>query len=311
MSIGLLALLDDVAALAKVAAASLDDAAGVAAKAGAKAAGVVIDDTAVTPTYVMGFAASRELPIVGKIALGSLRNKLFYLLPAALALSAWAPWSVTPLLMLGGAYLCYEGAEKIWSSLRPHATAGEAEPEAGRSLEDTRVRSAIQTDFILSAEIMAVTLGGVADKPIWEQALVLAIVGLGITAMVYGAVALIVKADDVGVWLAQCPIAVARAVGRGLVTGMPVLLRVLGILGTAAMVWVGGGILLHGLEAFGVAAPAHWMEQAAETAAHAIPAAPGFAAWLVGAAISGVLGLAVGALMIPPMTMLTRRNQQS
>ena len=308
MSIGLLALLDDVAALAKVAAASLDDAAGVAAKAGAKAAGVVIDDTAVTPNYVMGFAASRELPIVGKIALGSLRNKILYLLPAALALSAWAPWSITPLLMLGGAYLCYEGAEKIWSSLRPHPEAEEPESESGRSLEETRVRSAIQTDFILSAEIMAVTLGSVAEKPIWEQALVLAIVGLGITGMVYGAVALIVKADDAGVWLARRPMAVARAVGRSLVIGMPVLLRVLGVLGTAAMVWVGGGILIHGLEAFGIPAPAHLMEQAAETAAHAIPAAPGLAAWFVGAAISGVLGLAVGALMIPPMTLITGRN---
>lgn len=308
MSIGLLALLDDVAALAKVAAASLDDAAGVAAKAGAKAAGVVIDDTAVTPNYVMGFAASRELPIVGKIALGSLRNKLLYLLPAALALSAWAPWSIIPLLMLGGAYLCYEGAEKIWSSLRRHPAAEEPDGDGGRSLEDTKVRSAIQTDFILSAEIMAVTLGGVAEKPIWEQALVLAIVGLGITGLVYGVVALIVKADDVGVWLARRPFAVARGFGRGLVAGMPVLLRVLGVLGTAAMIWVGGGILIHGLEAFGVAAPAHLMERAAETAADAVPAAPGFAAWLMGAALSGVLGLAVGALMIPVMTLMTRRK---
>lgn len=309
MSVGLLALLDDVAALAKVAAASLDDAAGVAAQAGAKAAGVVIDDTAVTPTYVMGFPASRELPIVGKIALGSVRNKLLYLLPAALLLSALAPWAVTPLLMLGGVYLCYEGAEKVWSMARPHAVAAVETVEKG-SLEDLKVRSAIQTDFILSAEIMAVALGAVTEKPIWEQALVLAIVGLGITGMVYGAVAVIVKADDVGVWLARRRAVVARLVGRGVVAGMPVLLRVLSVVGTGAMVWVGGGILIHGLDAFGVTAPAHWREVTASAAEGAVPAIAGLAASGAGAAVSGVLGLAVGAAMIAPMTMFTRRSEQ-
>ncbi len=301
MSVGLIALLDDVAALAKVAAASLDDAAGQAVQAGAKAAGVVIDDTAVTPNYVMGFSAKRELPIVGKIALGSVRNKLLYLLPAAVLLSAVAPWGITPLLMLGGAYLCFEGAEKVWGMLRPHGGDAQAKTQGGgRSLEDRKVQSAIQTDLILSAEIIAVTLGAVAEKPIWEQALVMAIVGLGLTGLVYGVVAMIVKADDVGVWLARRQAAPIRAVGRGVVRAMPVVLRGLSLIGTAAMIWVGGGIVVHGLEAFGVTAPAHWLEGASEWAAAAVPApVGGVAGWLAGAAVSGVLGLALGAVLVP------------
>src|SRR5690606_38841256 len=162
MSVGLLALLDDVAALAKVAAASLDDIAGQAVKAGAKAAGAVIDDAAVTPRYVSGFSADRELPIVGKIAFGSIRNKLIVLLPAAVALSYFAPWIITPILMLGGAYLCYAGAEKVFEAVFPHA-AHEHEHEAEapeqadpKKLEEERVSGAIQTDFILSAEIMTI-----------------------------------------------------------------------------------------------------------------------------------------------------------
>ncbi len=302
MSVGLIALLDDVAALAKVAAASLDDAAGQAMQAGAKAAGVVIDDTAVTPNYVMGFSASRELPIVGKIALGSVRNKLIYLLPAAVVLSAVAPWAITPVLMLGGAYLCFEGAEKVWGMIRPHgATELAKEPAGGgRSLEDRKVRSAIQTDLILSGEIMAVTLGAVADKPIWEQALVLAIVGLGITGLVYGVVAVFVKADDVGVWLAKREAAPVQALGRGIVRMMPGVMHALSVVGTAAMIWVGGGIVLHGLESCGVAAPAHAMEHAAEMAAAAVPEALSWAAsWVAGALVSGVAGLVLGAVLIP------------
>ena len=201
VSIGLLALLDDVAAIAKVAAASLDDVAGQAAKAGAKAAGVVIDDAAVTPRYVVGFSAERELPIVGKIAMGSLRNKLLILLPAALALSYFLPWAITPLLMLGGAYLCYEGVEKVYEAVVPHhAHAHEAELGTvalnPQTLEDEKVAGAIKTDFILSAEIMAITLAAVPEASFWTQALVLAWSGIGITVAVYGVVALIVKADD-------------------------------------------------------------------------------------------------------------------
>jgi predicted DNA repair protein MutK len=301
VSVGLIALLDDVAALAKVAAASLDDAAGQAAKAGAKAAGVVIDDTAVTPNYVMGFSASRELPIVGKIAMGSVRNKLVYLLPAAVLLSAIAPWAIMPILMLGGAYLCFEGAEKVWGMIRPHPAEAAKEPAGGGpSLEDRRVRSAVQTDLILSGEIMAVTLGAVAEKPIWEQAAVLAIVGLGITGLVYGVVAVFVKADDVGVWLAHRKAAPIRALGRGIVGTMPVVMHALSLVGTAAMIWVGGGIVVHGLEAFGIAAPAHAMEHATELAAASVPAAlSGVAGWVAGALVSGVIGLVLGAVLIP------------
>ncbi len=240
MATGLIALLDDVASLAKVAAASLDDVAAHAGRASAKAAGVVIDDAAVTPRYVVGFAAERELPIVGRIAAGSLKNKLLYLLPAALVLSLVAPWAITPLLMLGGAYLCYEGAEKVHEALWPHAAEDHGAAAAvldARQIEDQKVRSAIKTDFILSAEIMAITLATVALASFWTQAFVLAVVGIGFTAAVYGVVALIVKADDVGVALAGGGWPVTRALGRGLVLGMPVLLKVLSVVGTAARPW--------------------------------------------------------------------------
>jgi uncharacterized protein len=326
MSIGLIALLDDVVGLAKIAAASLDDAAAQAAKAGAKAAGIVIDDAAVTPRYVVGFTAERELPIIGKIALGSLKNKLLYLMPAALALSLVAPWAITPLLMAGGAYLCYEGSEKVFEALFPHkAHAHEAAVGAPRqsaqNVEDEKVSSAIKTDFILSAEIMAITLATVPTAAFWTQAIVLAAVGIGITALVYGGVALIVKADDVGVALArndrpisglwgrtesqsrsQADRAVAflsQGLGRGLVRGMPHFLKVLGVVGTAAMVWVGGGIIIHGLEQYGLPAIAHAIHGAAENVGHAVPAMAAAAEWAVSAAASGVFGLILGAALIP------------
>ena len=324
MSIGLIALLDDIAGLAKVAAASLDDVAGQASRASLKAAGVVIDDAAVTPRYVVGFAADRELPIIGRIALGSLKNKLLYLLPAALALSLVAPWAITPLLVLGGAYLCYEGTEKVYEALWPHEAHGvdAARPvrNAGQ-LEEEKVSGAIRTDFILSAEIMAITLATVADASFWTQALVLGVVGIGITALVYGTVALIVKADDAGVSLARndrpassllgwrpAPASpsssdgalrpLTQGFGRGLVAGMPVLLKVLAVVGTAAMVWVGGGIIVHGLEEYGFTTLGHAIHDAAEAAAHALPSFAGLVAWLVTAAASGVFGLAVGAAII-------------
>lgn len=295
MSTGLLALLDDVAAIAKVAAASIDDIAAHAGKAGAKAAGVVIDDAAVTPRYVVGFDAARELPIIGRIALGSLRNKILVLLPAALALAAFAPWAITPLLVLGGIYLCFEGTEKVAEWLFPHAAHDDAPAAAAsaRHLEDTRVAGAIKTDFILSAEIMAITLASVPDAGIWTQAMVLALVGVVITFLVYGVVAIIVKADDVGVALARRDNAAAQAIGRALVRGMPVLLKVLAIVGTAAMIWVGGGIILHGLEAFGLGALPHLVHDIAAKAGE------GLLAWAVGAALAGVVGLAVGAVAIP------------
>jgi predicted DNA repair protein MutK len=307
VSIGLIAILDDIAALAKVAAASLDDVAGQAARAGVKAAGVVVDDTAVTPRYVVGFCAARELPIVAKIAKGSLRNKLVVLLPAAVALKVFAPWAITPLLMLGGAYLCYEGAEKVFEAVLSHNAHERELVPAGvdaRTLEDEKVASAIRTDFILSAEITAITLAALPQGSIVTQAVVLAVVGAGITGGVYGAVALIVKADDVGAALARNSSASAfgslsRAVGRALVVGMPAFLQVLSGIGTAAMIWVGGGIILHGLEELGRPGIGHAIHGVAEQAAHAVPAAAGAARWLVTAAGSGVVGLLLGGVLIP------------
>lgn len=304
MSTGLIALLDDIAGIAKVAAASLDDVATQAAKAGAKAAGVVIDDAAVTPRYVTGFAAAREIPIVRRIAIGSLKNKLLFLLPAALALSLFAPWAITPLLMLGGAYLCYEGAEKVFEKLFPHAAhaheaaigvAG-ADPQA---VEDAKVRAAISTDFILSAEIMAIALATIPEASLASQAAILATVGIGITVVVYGAVALIVKADDAGVALARSSSAVVAAVGRGLVKGMPPFLALLSIVGTAAMIWVGGGIIVHGLEGYGVTQPGHLIHDIAHAAGGAVPALGGVVEWIVAATGAGIVGLAVGFALIP------------
>jgi len=311
MSIGLIALLDDVAALAKAAAASLDDVAAQAVKAGAKAAGVVIDDTAVTPRYATGFSAARELPIIRRIALGSLKNKLIVLLPAALALSLVAPSAITPLLMIGGAYLCYEGVEKIYHALLPDAArAHEAtlEPIAldAATFEDQKVAGAIKTDFILSAEIMAIALATVADADLLTQAVVLVTVGLGITLAVYGVVALIVKADDAGLVLARARTpppagSVIRFAGRLLVHGTTYLLKALGVLGTAAMIWVGGGIVLHGLEAYGLGGLAHAIHDAAAFAARLLPAAGPVVGWLVEAAGAGLFGIAVGLVAIPTM----------
>jgi predicted DNA repair protein MutK len=298
MAGGLLALLDDVAAIAKVAAASLDDVAAQAAKAGSKAAGIVIDDAAVTPRYVVGFAADRELPIVGKIAWGSLKNKILFLLPGALALNYLAPWIITPLLMAGGVFLCFEGYEKVHEMVTPSAAKAKdhaAAPVDAKALEDTRVAGAIRTDMILSAEIMAITLASVAQSPFWTQAAVLAAVGLGITALVYGAVALIVKADDVGVALARRGGAVG-AIGVGIVKAMPSLLKALSVIGMMAMLWVGGGIILHGFAGFGLAGPEHAIEGVARGVAVVAPLAGSFIQWLVAAALAGLFGLAIGYL---------------
>jgi uncharacterized protein len=309
LSIGLIALLDDIAAIAKVAAASLDDVAAQAAKAGAKAVGVVIDDAAVTPRYVLGFAAKRELPIVGKIAAGSLRNKLLLLLPATLALSYLLPWMITPLLMFGGAYLCYEGTEKVFETIIPHqAHAHEAQLGTvvlnARTLEDEKVASAIKTDFILSAEIMAITLATVSDQSILMQALVLTLVGIGITAAVYGVVALIVKADDIGVAFAKNDSgsiagSMVRAFGRSLVLGMPSFLTFLSAAGTIAMIWVGGGIIVHGVEAYGLQSVSQAINSVPEAAAFALPSAAGPVKWIVMALLSGIVGLLIGAASIP------------
>ncbi len=303
---GLLALLDDVAAIAKVAAASIDDIAGAAAKAGAKAAGVVIDDAAVTPKYVHGFEAKRELPIIYRIAKGSLKNKLVILLPGLLALNTFLPQAITPLLMLGGAYLCFEGAEKIFHALMPH---GDDQVEADfdtkdpAHLEEEKVAGAIKTDFILSAEIMTIALAAIPASGFWMEAITLAVVGTLITVAVYGAVALIVKMDDIGLHMAaNRKTTAARAFGRGLVTAMPKLMSLLSTIGTAAMLWVGGNIVVHGLDVLGQPEPYATIHHWAEAAAHAAPQAAGLVAWAVTAACDGVLGLALGLLLIPVAT---------
>ena len=296
MAAGLVALLDDIAALAKLASASLDDVAGASAKAGSKAIGVVIDDTAVTPRYVTGLSPARELPIIWRIALGSARNKLLLLLPAALILSAFAPWAITPILMAGGAYLCFEGAEKIIEAISGTHHGEEAcEITDPKVLEDRQVSGAIRTDLILSAEIMAIALNELTGQSILNQALALALVGLAITAGVYGLVALIVKMDDIGMSLARRPGGTSQAVGRGLVAAMPIVLKALGIIGTIAMLWVGGQIIVHGLHEFHLTPIPDWIRHAAEGARLALPAAGGIASWVVNAALSAVLGIIVGA----------------
>jgi len=299
MSGGLVALLDDVAAIAKMAAASLDDVAGAAGRAGTKAAGVVIDDTAVTPRYVVGLSPDRELPIIAKIAIGSLRNKLLFLLPAALLLSALAPWAITPLLMIGGAYLCYEGSEKVYEAITGTGHAEEVvEITDPKELEDRQVSGAVRTDFILSAEIMAIALADLSEISLIMQAVALGAVGIAITIGVYGVVGLIVKMDDIGLHLAERRAAITRHFGRGLVKAMPILLETIAVIGTAAMIWVGGGIILHGLEVFGLESLAHWAHHLAEQAAHAMPFASAVTQWFVGALLSAMLGLAVGGLII-------------
>lgn len=310
MPSGLIALLDDVAGIAKLAATSLDDVTAAAGKASSKAAGVVIDDTAVTPAYVMGLAPERELPIIWRIARGSLRNKLLFLLPAALALSALAPWLLPPLLMLGGAFLCFEATEKIVEALQGgHDVAEDAIATLTSSqVEEQKVSGAIRTDFILSGEIMAIALGTVAAKPLWEQAVVLVVVAIFITLGVYGVVGFIVKMDDIGLHLARRSSAVLRMLGRGLVRAMPILMRVLSVVGTAAMLWVGGGLIVHGLHEF------HWdripgaIHHLAAMAAGVLPAVGPVVDWAVNALGAGLVGLIVGAAIVAVLHLVPGRH---
>ena len=290
------------AALSRAAAASIDDVAAGASRASVKAAGVIVDDAAVTPRYVQGFEPDRELPMIKRIAVGSLRNKLLFILPAALLLSELLPWLLTPILMVGGTYLCYEGAEKLWEAIHPHPPEADAPVDAhGPGHEDVLVRQAIRTDFILSAEIMVISLNEVADEPLVSRALILVAVAIAITALVYGAVGLIVKMDDVGLKLAQTREGALASFGRGLVRAMPVVMSVLSTVGIAAMLWVGGHILLVGLDELGVSFLYDWVHHLEEDVHEALGAVGGVGAWLTNTAASAVLGLAVGAVVVAVM----------
>lgn len=301
MAGGLAALFDDIAALAKVAAASIDDIGAAAGKASAKAAGVVIDDTAVTPAYVRGLAAKRELPIIKKIAIGSLRNKLLIIIPIALLLNAILPVAVDIILMFGGAYLCFEGAEKIYHKVA-HKTPGDkhSDPEIpavmkGPEAEEATVKGAIRTDLILSAEIMVISLKGLIDDGndgFVRQAIILVVVAFLITAVVYGIVALIVKMDDIGLKMAEQESEASQKTGRALVAAMPKLLNWLTIIGTAAMLWVGGHIILvgtHELGWDGIYGPVHDIEKNISN---------GALAWLFNTSVSAVIGLIVGGIIV-------------
>lgn len=297
---GLLALLDDIAAIAKLAAAQLDDIAAHAAKASSKSAGVVIDDAAVTPKYVTGLPAAREIPIVLKIARGSLFNKIVILLPALLLLQAVAPWTIPPLLMLGGAYLCFEGAEKVWHALTHRKDPGPQQAttlDAAR-LEEQRVAGAIKTDFILSAEIMTIALSTIDSSDFWTRAAVLAVVAVLMTVVVYGAVAVIVKMDDFGLRLAETgELEATRSFGRGLVSAMPTVLSVITVIGTAAMLWVGGSIVIHSLHELHVS----WPYESIKAVAYLVSGngASGAVAWIVTAFLDAMVGLLLGTLIMP------------
>jgi predicted DNA repair protein MutK len=296
MAGGLFALLDDVAALARMAAASVDDVGAAAGRATTKAAGVVVDDTAVTPQYVRGVTADRELPMIRKITVGSLRNKLLIILPVALLLSQFLPGLLTPILMAGGSYLCFEGAEKVWGRLRGHDHHERPVAEDGPDAERAMVSGAIRTDLILSAEIMVIALNEVADEPFLSRLVILVVVAVAITIAVYGVVAIIVKLDDIGLALTQRTSTVARKVGRGLVVGTPRLLAVISVVGVAAMLWVGGHIVLNGLDELGFH-PLYDLVHHAEEAVH-----HGVQGWLVNTALSLLFGLLLGLVLIALVT---------
>ncbi|HET8534637.1 MAG TPA: DUF808 domain-containing protein [Sphingomicrobium sp.] len=312
MPSGLIALLDDVATIAKLAASTVDDVAGAAGKASTKAAGVVIDDTAVTPRYVVGLAPERELPIIGKIAWGSVKNKILFLLPAALLLTAFAPFLVTPLLMIGGSYLAFEATEKILEKLlhdHDHEDEVAAAVDDPKELERMQVSGAIRTDFILSAEIMAIALASLENLTLLTTAIALAAVALAITAGVYGVVALIVKLDDIGLHMAKRRARATRAFGTALVRIVPKMLTALSGIGTAAMLWVGGGILVHGLEELHIlVAIPEFIHHVAEVAAIG-PAAPALE-WLVGAVGSAIVGLVVGGAIVLVIRLLTKHPEK-
>ncbi|MDF8262914.1 DUF808 domain-containing protein [Luteipulveratus flavus] len=307
MAGGLAALLDDVAALARAAAASVDDVGAAATRASVKATGVVVDDTAVTPRYVEGIDPKRELPIIRKIATGSIRNKLLIILPAIMLLSQFLPWIVMPILMIGGCYLSFEGAEKLWEALR----GGHVEESNEGKSEDQITSGAIRTDFILSAEIMVISLKEVEDEPFLSRLVILVVVALIITALVYGVVALIVKMDDVGLHLRDKAGSGAQRIGNLLVNGMPKVLSVLSTVGIAAMLWVGGHILLMGLDDVGW----HWPYAQVHHLEHAVHEATGafggVLGWLTNTLCSAAVGLVVGAVIVAVVHQVVHRRHQS
>ena len=304
MSGGLVALLDDIATLAKVTASSVDDVAANAVKASSKAVGVVIDDTAVTPQYVSGLSPSRELPIIGRIARGSLINKLFIILPIALLLTWLAPQVLPYLLIVGGAYLCFEGGEKVLEKLGwlPGHHEGHEESEAAspEELEKSIVSSATRTDLILSAEIMLVSMAGLSNESGAMRVAVLVAVAFFMTFFVYGLVALLVKADDFGLHLAKDAIkpednrpGPVDNVGRTIVRVMPHVFNAIGVVGTVAMLWVGGHLVIENLAKVGVPVFHHILE----AAEHAVAGAGGFVTWLVETLLSGIFGVVLGAVI--------------
>ncbi len=303
MSAGLFGLLDDIAAIAKLAAASVDDVGAAAGRATTKAAGVVVDDTAVTPQYVHGLAADRELPLVKKIAFGSIRNKLLIILPLALLLSQFLPDALPIILMIGGTYLAFEGAEKVWERISHHDDHVGDLPtpsvEIGPEAEKRMVAGAVRTDLILSAEIMVIALDEIADEGFWARLAILVVVAFVITIAVYGVVALIVKMDDAGLLLTQRPSAFAKRVGHGLVSAMPGLLAVISLVGTVAMLWVGGHILLVNVHEVGWwDAPYELVHDLEHRVEEATGALGGVLAWSTNTAISAVIGLVVGAVVV-------------
>jgi predicted DNA repair protein MutK len=296
MPSGLVALFDDVAVIAKATAASLDDIGVAASRAGSKAAGVVIDDAAVTPSYVVGLSPARELPIIWQITKGSLFNKLLILLPAALLLSQFLPQAIMPILMLGGAFLCYEGAEKVLEKLggTKHGKTLDDQIDDPAAFEKQRVSGAVRTDLILSAEIMAITLNEVAAESLLTRGVVLALVGVVITIVVYGAVALIVKMDDVGLHLTKTNNSSSQNIGKALLKAMPILLMLLSVVGTVAMLWVGGGIMIHGTHELGW----HLLYDLAHGAQISVTGTlGGIGGWFTYAVLSGLLGLVLGAFI--------------
>ena len=291
MAGGLFALVDDVALIARSAASSVDDVAALAGKTSMKSAGVVVDDAAVTPQYVEGIKPQRELPMIWRITKGSLINKLIIILPIAMILSWIAPWALTPILMCGGTYLCFEGAEKILHHVLPHREKEtESVQEKGADAEDSLVKSAITTDLILSSEIMVISLNEVIDEPFWMRLGALIFVGIMLTLGVYGAVGLLVKMDDIGMALNKRHNG-KSTVGSALVKGMPIVLDIIGIIGTAAMLWVGGHIVVKGLHEFGMDQPHEFIASVTEKISN------GALAWLAETGMSMVCGQVLGVVI--------------